>query len=250
MKKIVVSREPVGKIAIIKPNQMTPELLNRLEQFRLPPVEYSSEAHRDLELKYDREYNSRSIYIICFAQGSTDFIAVLRIIIKKFAAEKLPIEYARVAAITDNTGKVPATMTIGECFAIDAGSDALPVCEIGGLRVAEIDPAKGIDSRLRYHALIAIMNTCISQVCRRRFRAVFLTCVGTQHMERLYHDKVQFNEAAQISYAGSTRLWKALWRRPFNAEKICPPRTKRPMDAYVAHEDVKAHIDMRLPHAA
>jgi hypothetical protein len=239
-------RESEGTITIIEPWQMTAEMLLTLENFRLPPEEYPTPAEREKELSIDRSYNYRATYVIYTSKDGKTIIAAARIIAKNTQEEKLPIEWGRVASITDHSETTPFEMKVGEFFNIKGESGTLPVCEIGGFRAAEINLENHIDLRMRYRALDSVMKTCSGEVHKRGFHTFFLTCVGKLHMERLYR-RYYFTEAAQIIYADSSQKWKALWRWPFKAHSLRNLRKDMPLTAYVIPHGIGKPARKRCP---
>lgn len=204
-------------ISVFEPGMLPESLQKRIEEFRFPFGDYSSVAEREKELEYDRMYLKRSVYVIYYSPFDlTSFMAVARIIEKRCPEEKLPVEFATVVSTTVDSSTSPKREINGELFPVDYYDNRFPVCEIGGLRAAEIDSAKGITLTARYRAIDEVMKQCDKQVHDRGYKSFFLTCVGTPHMERLYHDKFFFDEVATITYNNSPRPWKALWRRPFH----------------------------------
>lgn len=204
-------------IRVFEPGMLPESLQIKIEEFRFPLNEYPSHAEREKELEYDRMYLKRSVYVIYYSPFDlTSFMAVARIIEKRCPEEKLPVEFATVVSTTVDSSTSPKREINGGLFPVDYYDARLPVCEIGGLRAAEIDPAKGITLKARYRAIDEVMKQCDKQVHDRGYKSFFLTCIGTPHMERLYHDKFFFDEVATISFKGSPQTWKALWRRPFH----------------------------------
>ncbi|MBN2036792.1 MAG: hypothetical protein JW768_08635 [Chitinispirillaceae bacterium] len=205
--------EKKENLQIFEPVNMSGELLKVIEDFRFPHHEFPTLHDRDKELEIDRLYHSRSTYVVHFASDGYSILAAARIIAKRHADEKLPIEYGRILEITNPSPDLPVTMVPGQLFTITDTPDVFPVCEIGGLRAAEINHTTEITIRKRYTALNTILQTCYKQIHLRGFNHFFLTCIGTPHMERLYHDRYFFNEVAKIRY-GIYNVWKALWRLP------------------------------------
>jgi len=204
-------------IQVFEPGMLPESLQKRIEEFRFPLSEYPSPAEREKELEYDRMYLKRSVYVIYYSPiDFTSFIAVARIIEKRTPEEKLPIEFATVVSTTVDSSTSPKRDINGGLFPVDYYDARLPVCEIGGLRAAELDPARGITLTARYRAIDEVMKQCDKQVHDRGYKSFFLTCIGTPQMERLYHDKFFFDEVATINYSNSATIWRALWRTPFH----------------------------------
>jgi hypothetical protein len=204
-------------IRVFEPGLLPESLQKRIEEFRFPLSEYPSPAEREKELDYDRMYLKRSVYVIYYSPFDfTSFVAVARIIEKRTPEEKLPVEFATVFSTTVDSKTSPKRDINGGLFPVDYYDNRFPVCEIGGLRAAEIDPAKGITLKARYRAIDEVMKQCDKQVHDRGYKSFFLTCMGTPHMERLYHDKFFFDEVSTITYNNSAQPWKALWRTPFH----------------------------------
>jgi hypothetical protein len=204
-------------IQVVEPGMLSESLQKRIEAFRFPLCEYSSLAEREKELEYDRYYLKRAAYIIYYSPfDSTSFIAVARIIEKRSPEEKLPVEFATVVSTTVDSQTNQERDIAGAPFPVDYYDNRFPVCEIGGLRAADIDLEKGITAKVRYRAIDEVMKQCDKQVHDRGYKSFFLTCISTPQMERLYHDKFFFDEIATIRYADSPYTHKALWRRPFH----------------------------------
>lgn len=200
-------------IRVFEPGMLPESLQKKIEEFRFPLSEYPSPAEREMELEYDRMYLKRSVYVIYYSPFDfTSFIAVARIIEKRNPEEKLPIEFATVVSTTVDSMTSPKRDINGGLFPVDYYDSRFPVCEIGGLRAAEIDPAKGVTAKIRYNALKEILINCDKQIHKRNYKCYFLTCTGTPHMERLY-EKWRFHEVATITY-DKEKTWKALWRDP------------------------------------
>lgn len=203
-------------IQVFEPGMLPGSLQKRIEEFRFPLCEYPSPAEREKELEYDRMYLKRSVYVIYYSPFDfTSFIAVARIIEKHCPEEKLPIEFSTVVSTTVESPTSPKRNINEGSFPIDYYDNRFPVCEIGGLRAAEIDETKGITAKVRFRALKEVIIACDKYVHKKEFKSYFLSCIGTEHMERLYHDKCFFNEVATISF-GKGKTWKALWRNPAN----------------------------------
>jgi hypothetical protein len=207
-------------IQVYEPQHISDYLLEKIETFRFPQGIFSSNLDRENEIKIDRIYNNRSVFIIYFSPLSYDtIIACARIIAKNSIDEKLPIEYAKIDKIGNFSSDIPPViLSESQTFKIISEKGTLPVCEIGGLRAAEVNSQTEISLKLRYRALDSVMQECDRQVHDRGFKSFFLTCKGTPQMQRLYHDKYFFNEIAQITYNGKD-VWKALWRLPFKNPK-------------------------------
>jgi len=198
-------------IEIYEIGSLSAAMQKKIEDFRFPVCEFASFDEREKELVYDRIYINRSVYIVYNSPlDPATIVAVARIISKRSPEEKLPVEFASVISAVNNTKCVA-----GSSFKTEYFDERFPVCEIGGLRASGLDPEKGITVKLRYRAIDEVMRQCDKQVHDRRYKSFFLTCIGTPHMERLYHDKFLFDEVATISYNG-TQNWKALWRMPFH----------------------------------
>ena len=204
-------------IQVFEPGTLPEFLQRRIEEFRFPLSEYPSPAEREKELEYDRMYLKRSVYVIYYSPiDPTSFLAVARIIEKRAPEEKLPVEFATVVSTTAESATSPERDINGGPFPVDYYDNRFPVCEIGGLRAAEIDEARGITLKARYRAIDEVMKQCGKQVLDRGYKSSFITCIGKPQMERLYHDKFFFDEVAMITYNNSTQHWKAMWRTPFH----------------------------------
>ena len=103
------------------------------------------------------------------------------------------------------------SLSVSELFDVNRIPNALPSCEIGGLRACECDPKKGITLKQRYLALSTVLHASETEALKCGYRIGFLTCIGTPTLQRLYQDRFGFNEVAEVSYGGSV-TWKALCR--------------------------------------
>jgi hypothetical protein len=201
-------------VRIFEPGQIPSSVLSNVEEFRFPREDFLSINERKKEIDLDSQYHDRSVYALYLSPNNGTILSCAKIIYKRTALEKLPIEFAKIVEITDTSPLIPVNMAIDSFFSIKENPEFFPACEIGGLRVAQINPDLGITMRVRYQSLDAILKICHAEIHKRGFRHFFLTCIGTRHMERLYHDRYYFNEVAKISY-GDGQTWKALWRLPF-----------------------------------
>lgn len=207
-----------GIVRIYEPAKISIQVLKIVKEFRFPLEDFSSIKDRNKEIELDHQYHDRSVYVLFLSPINETIIACAKIIYKRNALEKLPIEFGETVSITDSSLLIPVKREIGKFFSIKDDPEFLPVCEIGGLRAAPINPDRGITLRMRYKALDTVMKTCHIEIHKRGFKHFFLTCIGTPQMERLYHNRYYFNEVAKISY-GDDHIWKALWRLPFVHER-------------------------------
>lgn len=200
-------------IQVIEPGALTKEMQAKIEEFRFPVDEYSTPELREDELRYDRMYIPRSVYLIYYSPlNSNVLLGVVRIIEKRRLEDKLPIEFATVLSTIVDSRACFVRGTMGTPFSVAFYDPRFPVCEIGGLRAAEIDPTKGITMEARVGALTELIIECDKEVHKRNYTSYFLTCTDKRHMIRLYKDKCHFNEVATILFG--KQLWRVLWRDP------------------------------------
>jgi hypothetical protein len=205
----------IGNVGLFEPGQISSHILKKVEEFRFPKEDFLSIEERNKEIEFDSLYHDRSVYVLYLSHNNDTILACAKIIYKTNSYEKLPIEFGKTVSITDSSPLIPVNREIGTFFSIKDDAEFLPVCEIGGLRVAGVNPDRGITLRMRYNALDTVMKTCHIEIHKRGFKHFFLTCIGTPHMERLYHNRYSFNEVAKIRYADHL-IWKALWKLPFS----------------------------------
>lgn len=167
---------------IIKPKEMTTDLLLYYESFRFQGLDNTIKAK---EIEIDRLYHNRSIFIFCF--DDTQIIACARLIAKWSSNDLLPVEYGAVFS--------------GQRRLSEIAVNKLPICEVAGLKIAE----RGMKDR--YEILSTIINECYDQFCKNSFNFAIASCrIG---IENLYKKHCNFNEVAVIKYSGRT-LYKVL----------------------------------------
>jgi hypothetical protein len=192
-------------IKVYEPHNMPDRIAERVERFRIPRSDFSSECAWQKEVAIDRSYNNRVITIV--ASLEREIIATARIILKLKTSELLPIEHSKVVSVFGNMS-VPG-LKIGKHFRPDL---VLPQCEIGGFRA--IDQNKGVSVRDRHFSLYSVAKRCETEVYKRGgIMTVFLSCPPVSNMVKLYN-RFQFTELCEVTYTGKD-LWKTLWRWPY-----------------------------------
>ena len=198
-----------GYLEVFCPGRITQKELSEIEDFLYPENQYAPYVKR-MEVQISREYLDRTTIIVFRKKGK--IIATCRFITKWSAEEEIPIECARVLSITDPILKALNIFRPGEKFRVHKIPGALPVCEIGGLRVLSPEDDPEITPRTHYRALKSVLDKCEAIVLDQGYRTDFCTCLGTQALQRLYGEKYNFLEIGTVCYDPST-AWKALMRR-------------------------------------
>jgi hypothetical protein len=196
-----------GRLEMFRPGEMTVEAEEKVNHFLFPKEKYADEVTRRTEIQINNQYRNRATIFVFFK--GTRILATCRIIAKVKPEDILPIEVSEVTSITDP--KFSSYLNKGSPFSASLFPDALPSCELGGLRAIESTTDTAITMRERYEALSSVLLASETVAIQQGFKVGFLTCVGTQNLKKLYEERFGFKEIAEVNYGDSAR-WKALYR--------------------------------------
>ena len=147
-------------------------VLKGIEEFLFPCLTRNEDQLKDIDIF--RMHNKQSAYLIAEDKGS--IVATARVIAKVKPEHKLPVEYS-----LNESGKE---------FNL---SDALPVCEIGGLKIC--DKLKIIE---KGPVLKSVLDNCGTYVLSNGFKFIYATCA--EHLTNFYISKVFFKFEDYVYY--------------------------------------------------
>jgi hypothetical protein len=182
------------------PGEIPEDIKRDVEEFLFPINEYSSKLSRQNEIKLNQKYLATTF--VYFHKGK---ITATWKSISKDLNEKLPVEFSRIKNVINS--EFQKSLIPGEFFSVYSLPGIMPTGEIGGLR---IDPL--IDFRLSHKVLSLVLETCEEDCFLKGLNSIFLTCMNSPQLKRLYREKFGFHEVSENFY-NENQLWTVMIRK-------------------------------------
>ena len=183
------------------PGELPPQIEDKVNDLIFPTSLPAQVRDKEIQL-YDTFKNRQVIFISeagsCYPQK---IVATCRLFFKNNDSEKLPVEFSNIHTITSRESTVHSYLHGFSKFSTDRFPAKLPTVEIGCLRAANIDYGSGISPKVRYRAIISVLTAAERIAVSRGIEACFLTCLGSQDLQKIYKEKFLFEELADITYS-------------------------------------------------